>query len=188
MKENHSHYVENCCFPEEEVPDFSHSVGHYKNNVRIPIQTFVNKKGNLQDCRPLSNCNPYKYINYLFDMLGIQRKEFFNYENVLGQLKKEKESDEEIKKFFETQLVNYKNEIKLALATLYKNVEPSDRDTVMDKVKELQDKYSPMINENLMNRDLDKARNLMNELVKEIVKCDVAKEINLDDELQNEVI
>ena len=188
MKENHNLYVMNCCFTDEEVPDFSHSVGHYENNVRIPIQTFVNKKGNLQDYRPLSNCNPYKYINYLFDILGIERKEFFNYDNVMSELKKESENDEEIKKFFETQLVNYKNEIRMALQSLYKNIDPSDRDEVMDKVKALQNKYSPEINKNLMNRDLETARNLMNELVKQIVKCDVAKEINLDEDLQNEVI
>ncbi len=188
MKENHDLYVNNCCFPEEDVPDFSHSVGHFENNVRIPVQTFVNKKGNLQDHRPLSNCNPYKYINYLFDMLNIQRKEFFSYNNVLGELKKEGENDEEIKKFFETQLINYKNEITLALKELYKNVKPEERDDVMDKVKELQTKYSSEINKNLLNRDLETARNLMNKLVKEIAKCDVAKEINLDDDLQNEVI
>ena len=172
----------------EKMYDFSHSVGHFDNNVRIPIQTFVNKKGNIQDHRPLSNCNPYKYINYLFDILNIKRKEFFSYENVVNEMSKESENDSEIKEFFKTQMDNYKNEIKLTLQNLYSKVSPNERDLVMKNVQKIQSKFSSQINECLIERKLDEARNLMNQLVEEIKNCEPTGEINLDDELEIEVI
>ena len=83
---------------------------------------------------------------------------------------------------------NYKNEIKLALQKLYKMVTPNERDNVMERVRKIQNEYSPKINEFLIERNLDEARKLMDELVEKIKNCQETQEINLEDELENEVI
>ena len=103
-------------------------------------------------------------------------------------MSKESENDSEIKEFFKTQMDNYKNEIKLTLQNLYSKVSPNERDLVMKNVQKIQSKFSSQINECLIERKLDEARNLMNQLVEEIKNCEPTGEINLDDELENEVI
>ena len=86
LKENHNDYNDNCLVDGQTKIDFKKSVGHFDCSIRIPIQTYSNKGGSINDLRALSNCNPYRVVNNILKSLGFSSKEFYTLDEGLKEV------------------------------------------------------------------------------------------------------
>ena len=86
LKMNHSEYNDKCLVEGQVKKDFKLSVGHFDGSIRVPIQTFTNKRGSISDLRALSNCNPYRTVNNILKSIGFKSKEFYTVEDGLAEV------------------------------------------------------------------------------------------------------
>lgn len=181
IKENNDDYNDSCLVEGQEKIIFKKSVGHFDCSIRIPIQTYSNKGGSINDLRALSNCNPYRAVNNLLKSLGFESKEFYTLDDGLKEVQNIL-SDQETEMIYMKPYINdIKFKIKEKADKILKSTGADDFKSVRDKLEETTKSYNPKIIELLKQKKTGEMYDLVNKLLGEMEDAVVTTDINIDD-------
>jgi len=181
LEENHDDYNKFCLVKGQDANEFKVSIGHFDGSIRVPVQTFTNKMGPINDLRALSNCNPYRVINNVYKSMDIKFKEFYTMEDGINEVSKILSDEEELNIYMKPYLNDISYKIKLEIKKLFSNTDSTKHDMLKAKIDNIRGKYDKNIIDLLRQKKTGPMFDLVKKLLKEIEDATPSIEITLDE-------
>jgi len=181
IEENHENFNKNCLVEGQSPNKFKLSIGHFKGSIRIPIQTYSNKSGSINDMRSLSNCNPYKVINNIVNCMGIKSKKYYDDGEANNILNKVISDEDELNIFMKPYLTEISFKIKKCLSSIINNLDNKNSEIFKTKVDEIRKKYDKNIIDLLRNKKTGEMYDLVEKLLADLKEAEPSTEINLNE-------
>ena len=186
LEENHADYNNNCLVEGQVAQEFKLSIGHFDGSIRVPVQTFSNKMGPIDDLRALSNCNPYKVINNIYKSMDIEFKEFYTMSEGLNKVSKILSDEEELNIYMKPYLNDITFKIKTEVKNLFSNSDSTKHDILRIKIDDIRGKYDKNIIDLLRQKKTGEMYDLVKKLLKEIEDATPTIEIKLDEQISTD--
>ena len=168
LEENHDDYNKNCLVEGQGSQEFKLSVGHFDGSIRVPVQTFSNKMGPINDLRAFSNCNPYKVINNIYKSMGIEFKEYYTMSDGLKEVSNILSDEEELSIYMKPYMEDIKFKIKTKVQKLFSNSDSTKYDTIITKINAIRANYDKNIIDLLREKKTGEMYDVVKKLLKEI--------------------
>jgi hypothetical protein len=181
LKSHHSEYNHKCLVKGQDKSEFKMSIGHFTGSIRIPVQTFTNKRGSISDLRGLSNCNPYRVVNNILKSLGIKSKEFYTMEKGLEETTNILSDMENLSMFMAPYLDDIKFKLKEKASKIFSGIPEEKREKLQNDLNNIREKYDKKIIDLLKERKTGPMYDLVNKLLKEMDDLIPTTDINLSD-------